>query len=482
MKQPIVWTIAGSDSSGFAGIQADLKTFNGLGVHGCSIITAITSQNNCDLHDIHYISTEMITSQLLLLQKTLSAGAIKISMLGQADIYDFLLDYGGWVVFDPVMISTSGKNLYSGNLNDYLLKIRKLLFQVDVFTPNLNEAQEILGYSLNSFQEIEDGARDILSLGPKSVLIKGGHFVNGPFCNDYWTDGHESVWLASERKDHIHFRGTGCTLSSAITACLAQGFTIKDALVISKMYINQCIRLANGGSLIHSRWPEREIDLPYLTHHPISRTPKKFPDCGPEPLGLYPVIDSVAWLETLLPLGVTTIQLRIKDKTSYALDHEIKAAIALANQYRVRLFINDYWQLAIRYGAYGVHLGQEDLLDANIEQIHQSGLRLGISTHCYYEVARAHAIRPSYIACGPIYPTTTKIMPFNPQGIENLKRWRRTLDYPLVAIGGINLDRMPFVHAAQVDGVALVTAITNAPDPVTVTRQLLNDYFFYNGN
>lgn len=202
---------------------------------------------------------------------------------------------------------------------------------------------------------------------------------------------------------------------------------------------------------------------------------KKFPDCGNTPLGLYPIVDSAAWVKRLLLLGVKTIQLRIKD-ASVDIEDEIQKSVVLAEQYSVRLFINDYWELAIRHNAYGVHLGQEDLQQADLEKIQQAGLRLGVSTHCEEEVARAVAVQPSYIACGPIFPTTTKVMPFSPQGIAGLAHWQRTLDYPIVAIGGINEERMPSVLATKVDGVALITAITQADDPIAATRRLLG-YF-----
>lgn len=197
---------------------------------------------------------------------------------------------------------------------------------------------------------------------------------------------------------------------------------------------------------------------------------EKFKPC--HPLGLYPIVDSSAWVEKLLPLGVKSIQLRIKEKTA-SLDSEIIKSIELAKHYGATLFINDYWELALRHGAEGIHLGQEDLETADIAAIYQAGLLLGVSTHNPKEVERACAIQPSYIACGPIYPTTSKVMSDAPQGIKQLQHWRRTLHYPLVAIGGITLERVPEVVATGVHGIALISAITKAPDPIVATRSLL---------
>lgn len=191
-------------------------------------------------------------------------------------------------------------------------------------------------------------------------------------------------------------------------------------------------------------------------------------------LGLYPVVDSVEWIERLLKTGVTTLQLRIKDKQPEDVEQAIIEAIKLGKHYHARLFINDYWQLAIKHHAYGVHLGQEDLDIADLNAIKQSGLRLGISTHDEAELQRAKILHPSYIALGHIFPTTTKEMPSKPQGLKALKHQvEQTPDFPTVAIGGISLERVPDVVATGVGSVALVSAITKAPDWQKVTRKLL---------
>lgn len=199
-----------------------------------------------------------------------------------------------------------------------------------------------------------------------------------------------------------------------------------------------------------------------------------FPNCGTKSLGLYPVVDHIHWLEKLLPLGVTTIQLRIKNKKDIELKNMLCESIQLAKQYQARLFINDYWELAIEYNAYGVHLGQEDLATADIKNIYRAGLRLGISTHSEEEINRALTVKPSYLALGPIFPTTSKVMSFAPQGIAQLKYWQQRIsNYPLVAIGGINLENINDVIATEVSGIAMISAITHAPDPIATTQKLL---------
>ncbi|WP_312348947.1 thiamine phosphate synthase [Leclercia sp.] len=200
------------------------------------------------------------------------------------------------------------------------------------------------------------------------------------------------------------------------------------------------------------------------------------PNFPPVPfrLGLYPVVDSVAWIERLLAAGVKTIQLRIKDKQDDEVEADVIAAIALGRRYDARLFINDYWRLAIKHQAYGVHLGQEDLETTDIEAIRAAGLRLGVSTHDDMEIDVALAARPSYIALGHVFPTQTKQMPSAPQGLEQLARHIDRLgDYPTVAIGGISLERAPAVLATGVGSIAVVSAITQADDWQAATTQLL---------
>ncbi|MEH2922842.1 thiamine phosphate synthase [Samsonia erythrinae] len=192
-------------------------------------------------------------------------------------------------------------------------------------------------------------------------------------------------------------------------------------------------------------------------------------------LGLYPVVDSVEWIERLLNVGVKTIQLRIKDLPDEHAEADVIRAIALGRRYQARLFINDYWKLAIKHQAYGVHLGQEDLDTADLAAIKNAGLRLGISTHDDDELARAVAINPSYIALGHIFPTQTKDMPSAPQGLAELARHITDLQgrFSTVAIGGISIDKVPDVLATGVGSIAVVSAITQAADWRQATATLL---------
>lgn len=479
---PIAWTIAGSDSGGGAGIQADLATFRDFDVHGCSVITALTAQNSFAVGHIEVASHKALAAQINALDSDLPAQAIKLGMLASAEVVrcvaKYLAEYSGFVVCDPVMAASSGASLLEGEAGIILRE--QLLPRADIITPNRHEAEALLDRKINSPDDIENAARDLLKLGARSVLITGGHFENdAQRCHDYWSDGADGFWLAGPRIDTVHTHGSGCTLASAIAAASARGYALKDALVLAKMYVSAGLRGAGQigggpGPVAHTGWPCTLADFPVLTQHFSTATSAAFADCGGE-LGLYPVMPSAEWIEKLLPLGISTIQLRVKDKSPAETEAEIVRAIAVSRRYSARLFINDYWQLAIKHGAYGVHLGQEDLDVADIAAIRQAGLRLGVSNHSYYELARAHGLRPSYLALGPIFPTTTKAMKFADQGIEQLRRWCHLLRpaYTLCAIGGIDQARAPAVLATGVESCALVSAISQAADYRAATAALL---------
>ncbi len=195
-------------------------------------------------------------------------------------------------------------------------------------------------------------------------------------------------------------------------------------------------------------------------------------------LGLYVIVDSSSWVERVLKAGVKTVQLRIKDSAQSNLRGEIKTSIALAKKFSAQLFINDHWQLALEEGAYGIHIGQEDLEiigESGLQAISSKGLRLGISTHSYWEVCKALAIGPSYIACGPIHPTAAKAMPWIPQGNDNLAYWCSKLNplgVPVVAIAGMDAKRTTEAMQCGAASVAVISSVTAASDPEAVIQQL----------
>ena len=191
----------------------------------------------------------------------------------------------------------------------------------------------------------------------------------------------------------------------------------------------------------------------------------------PYPDRFYPVVDSLDWVKRLVALGIGTVQIRAKGPRQTPLDdaaaREIVAgALALTRGTGTRLVVNDYWHAAIEAGAEHLHLGQEDLAEADIPAIRRASLTLGLSTHDEAELEAALAHDPDYVALGPIYPTTLKAMRFAPQGLEKIGVWKRRIGtIPLVAIGGITLERGPGVYAAGADSIAVVSDVTANADP-----------------
>lgn len=189
------------------------------------------------------------------------------------------------------------------------------------------------------------------------------------------------------------------------------------------------------------------------------------------PLKFYAVVPDAEWVERMVDAGADTVQLRNKNLHGSALYSEIERAVAACHNRPIQLFINDYWEEAIEAGAYGVHLGQEDIDKADLHVLANAGLRLGISTHSISELDRALSVNPSYVASGAIFPTTTKNMPTQPQGLEKLREYvQRAAPTPVVAIGGIDLNNATAVLETGAASLAVVRAITEAKDPEAVVR------------
>lgn len=519
MQKPAVLVIAGSDSAGLAGIQADNRALQALGVHGINIVSAVTAQNNRSVLSINPVSIKQFQDQWSAAQD-FSFDFIKIGLLASEEQIDFLLTNlkaQHKVIWDPVIQASSGGSLAEGNIASLLQKQRQMLSHCHLVTPNLSEASMLVSNNKEPGSNTADSlASKLLAQGAQSALVTGGRQAGEAVtarnlshdCNDYLATKrwyHDAIkssgfWISSPQLDTPNARGTGCILSASIAGCLAKGYSIEDSVIISKSIINrgltQSFSLApeqagapETASCHFKGIPAQKDYLPALVfeedHHAI--TDQNFPittlpDGQRKPIGLYPVVDRASWLQRLLPLGVSTIQLRVKDLPENELRQEIQTAVEISQQYNARLFINDHWRLAAKYGAYGTHLGQQDLdaIMRNTDQLNAlraSGLRLGVSTHCHYEVARILALKPSYIACGPIFNTTSKAMPWIPQGIETLRYWRACLnDYPLVAIGGINSERIGSIIETGVDGIAMISAITEADNPEQATQLLLEKF------
>ena len=515
MSEPgIVLIIAATDSTCGAGAFQDARVVTELGMIPMVAETAMTVQTGeavlrsdpAKRSSLREVFRTDLERNVVFKLRAVKIGLIPTEKIFQA-VVSFLIrlreirgaDFP--VVWDPVTIAGNGDPLADYDIRECAQDLMPL---ASLITPNISEAMNLSGtsQSLDSIESCGLWARTVgdwfAEAGADSVYIKGGHLeqytgnpdLKGTILNMLVKNVSSSIAVLTHRRTlfpagepgRVH--GTGCALSAAVAAFLGQNLPLEEALVRAEMYVSGRIResravfsgmriLGDGGTC-----PAFE-DLPLFFpcfqefRSRLSASMPAFPEC-PEKLGLYPVLPDNDWVLRCLQAGVRTLQLRIKKWDSQEqLRQEIRRAVELGRKYHARVFIDDHWELAVQEKAYGVHLGQEDLEAADLELIRNAGLRLGVSTHSYAEAARALQVKPSYIALGHIFPTSSKIMPSAPQGTTRLADYVRILgrSYPLVAIGGIKIANAPEVLKTGVGSVAVITAITETPDPGAAIRE-----------
>ena len=326
--------------------------------------------------------------------------------------------------------------------------------------------------SLGTRDAVEQAASTLRARVCKAVVITGND------KEDYADTPQASGWLSLPAGRHLQPTADASAVFVATAAtALAQGFVAIDAIILACMAAADAQRRSTAAGLPESGagFAQYSENLPHFSL-PQPATVSGFAALSHPDLRLYAVVDSANWVERVVAAGVRTVQLRIKNaeqpEQRESVRQQVRHAIAAATRAGAQLFINDHWQLAIEEGAYGVHLGQEDLHIANLAAIRGAGLRLGISTHAYWEVCRAWALQPSYIACGPIHPTQAKAMPWIPQGNDNLAYWCDLLPVPVVAIAGMDVKRTEQAAKAGAAGVAVISAITAAISPEAAIAEL----------
>ena len=270
---PIVLSIAGSDSSGGAGIQSDIKTFSALGVYGATAITAITAQNTLGVFSQLHLNPQLVYEQICCVMDDLHPSVVKIGMLANAEIVhsvaDALSKYNVTIVLDPVMVSTSGHRLLSVEARDVIKE--RLLPMSTIITPNIPEMIELTGMTLSNITDKETAAKHLLDLGVRYVLLKGGH-EDGNIKTDllfyYDSDSLMTKTFSSETIVTPNTHGTGCTLSSAIASFIAKGFSVEESVAKAKQYVSDAIfygadiAIGNGhGPINHSFNPQKMIVL-----------------------------------------------------------------------------------------------------------------------------------------------------------------------------------------------------------------------------
>ncbi len=507
-RRPVVWTISGTDSGGGAGIHADTRAFDAFGVHGACAVAAVTAQHSLAVTHVEPVSPAVLDAQLAALADDMPPDAIKTGLLGSLEnlrvvvawvrrVRERFPDKAIPLVVDPVFGATTGAAFVDDALR--LAYRNELLPLATLATPNVAEARALVPSS--QLLAPVALARAWRGFGVRAVVVTGGdsdrlaedeieHLstarlasrlaeidARAAWAHD-WLDADHGLrsrgWLASRRIETEHDHGTGCVFAAAAAAALAQGFVAADAVVLAKMATSEGLRHAyaagDGAGPVAPRagFASRLANLPALNPLPDADSRFAFPAMPESTRGLYAIVDSADWVARVLAEGVRLVQLRIKDAAGDVLVREIRRAVASTRAAGATLIVNDHWELALELGAHGVHLGQDDLanVDVDIDALHHAGLLLGISTHSYWEVCRARALRPSYIACGPIHATALKQMPWIPQGDANLAYWCSLLhDTPVVAIGGMDAARARAAMQAGAWAVAVVGAITRSDDP-----------------
>lgn len=495
-RRPVVWTISGTDSGGGAGIQADTRALAAFGVHAACAVAAITAQHSRAVTRVEAVSPALLDAQLAALADDMPPAAIKTGLLGSVENLRVVVR---WViqlrarspgrpvplVVDPVFGATTGAAFADAALRrayrDELLPLATLA------TPNLAEARALVAHADAQGLDAPALADAWRAFGVRAVVVTGGDVdprSSGASDASGTPAARARDWLASghglpvrgvldlPRLVAPHHHGTGCVFASSAAAALALGFVAADAVVLAKMATAEALRHgyaagAGAGPVApHAGFARSLSHLPTLTPE-ADAGPPAAPAFAPLPAaarGLYAIVDSADRVACVAAAGVTLVQLRVKHATPDVA--EIRAAIASARAAGATLIVNDHWSLALELGADGVHLGQDDLAGTDLDALRRAGMLLGVSTHAYWEVARARALRPSYIACGPIHATTLKKMPWRPQGDANLAYWCALLaDVPVVAIGGMDAPRARAAMRAGARAVAVVGAITRSERP-----------------
>ncbi len=278
-------------------------------------------------------------------------------------------------------------------------------------------------------------------------------------------NAHRSLALPTQGSSVVVYRHEELIYRAAKQACLTLGFIEADAECVANAWQKMCERCGEFNAAI---WPDQAIDFGM---RPWPRN-NAFPTC-PHRLGLYAVLPDAAWVGRMARAGVPTVQLRFKSDDVFAVKREIRAAVDAVQGTDALLFINDHWEAAIEAGAYGVHLGQEDMEEADLQLIRAAGLRLGLSSHGFAEMVRADQFSPSYIAMGAVFPTTLKRMATAPQGLGRLGAYVRLMSqYPTVAIGGIDSQNLSEVLISGAGSIAVVRALVANDDPEQMAADL----------
>ena len=474
-------TVAGSDPSGGAGIQSDLRTFSAFGVAGLSVITALTVQNSQGVQAVHPVDAEVLAGQLSAVLEDTQPGAVKVGMLGGADQVQAVMDAlrrfrPPNIVLDPVFASSGGVPLLDAAGRQLL--VAELMPLCDLVTPNLTEAALLAGFPVHDPETMRAAAKRLLELGARAVLVKGGHLPNAPQDLLMREDGSFAEYLR-QRIPTKHSHGTGCLLSSAIAAGLACGEELRQAVHGAKTAVTEALAhpviVGKGRGYPDVAEAMRVVEAMRGAVSGGSHTERLALFHGLYVLtdpNLRPDRSAEQVVTAALAGGARIIQLRDKGLPTPEL-------VALARRLRQRVqaagglfIVNDRVDVALASEADGVHLGPDDLSPADTRRLLGPDKLVGVSTGTLAE-AEAAAPYASYFGVGAVFGTRTKSDAGDPIGVERVREIKAAFPHvPIVAIGGITADNIAEVSQAGAEAAAVVSAVVSAPDMEAATKEL----------
>lgn len=481
-------TIAGSDSGGGAGIQADLKTFAALGVYGSSTVTAITVQNTLGVQAAAGVSLPLVEGQLDSVLGDIGADAVKTGMLYDEAITEMVAGRLKFyqvpcLVVDPVIIATSGEALLNDNGVQTLRE--KLLPLASYITPNVDEAASLCGFAIENDRDLEKAARELHCLGAGFVIITG--LRDGQESVDFCYDGYEFQKLKSAFIDTPHTHGTGCSFSAALAAFTARGYSSWAAAAAAKKYVASGLRygyrVGRGRSPINHQaifYPASLDDIDILEIRSGA-----FHDWGSKPgfkqLPMLNVIigghlcsgkDYAELTRLTVKNGAGIIQLREKEGETRQLVDTAEKMRKVCHEHGALFIVNDRVDVAIASGADGVHIGQDDLSPQLARALLGPGKIIGVSAASMAEAEAAVAAGSDYLGVGPVYPTISKECKIDACGLDTLAGIAASVPVPVIAIGGITPENTAPLLKSGAAGVAVISAILGSGDPA----RAINDF------
>lgn len=477
-QYPTALTIAGSDSGGGAGMQADIKTMQFFSAFSTSIVVGLTAQNTLGVQGAYPTDPAIITAQFESVMADFDIRAAKTGALFDAirvsevakNVERFQIKQ---LVVDPVMVAKGGAPLLD---EAGVLAIKsELLPKALLVTPNIPEAELLSGQTIQNEADMAEAARRIQDLGVPNVLVKGGH-LEGNIVLNYALLGDESFVLKGEKVNTIRKHGTGDTLSAAITAMLAKGISLKDAILIGNDYMNRIVKhplfIGKGhGPLNQALWSNPNQKMTSLSAQNFS--------CQ-----LVVGLDNVAvnrqrlfdLVEKACQAGVTVVQYREKGNERPDFLEQLNLAKTLrkiCQENDSLFFIDDNVDLAVASEADGVHVGQDDVsVQSIVERAPELLIGLSISTMAELKASQDELAQVAYIGVGPVFKTSTKKDAKAPIGLDGLEEIKKATTIPVVAIGGITEERAKEVYEAGADGIAVISAITKSTNISETVRKL----------